>query len=149
MKEGKNDCFALFVLGKGVSREVIQLFGMNSMRNINKFDYINMIEVEDLKVVEESLGYMICEIVDMIENDTHTLFIGKLIEADILKDEEAMSYSYYQENKNELIKETTKEGKGAWTCTICGYIHYEEDLPEDFVCPKCGVDRTLFEKREI
>ena len=29
---------------------------------------------------------MICEIVDSIDNDTHTLFIGKLIEADIYRE---------------------------------------------------------------
>ena len=33
------------------------------------------------------LGYMICEKVDTIENDTHTLFIGKLKEADVFKDD--------------------------------------------------------------
>ena len=48
---------------------------------------------------------MICEIVESIDNDTHTLFIGKIIEADILEEKEAMSYQYYQEQKaRELFK---------------------------------------------
>ena len=42
-------------------------------------------------------------IVDKIENETHTLFIGKIIEADVYVDKEAMSYQYYQEHKNELL----------------------------------------------
>ena len=50
-----------------------------------------------------------------------------------------------------------------WVCTVCGYEYDEElgdidngiepdtkfeDLPEDFVCPLCGVGKDLFEKVE-
>ena len=49
-----------------------------------------------------------------------------------------------------------------YVCSICGYIYDEElgipdqgiapgtkweDIPEDFVCPSCGVDKTLFDKQ--
>ena len=47
-----------------------------------------------VKIIKDSIGYMICEKIDSIENETHTLFIGKLIHADVYKDEEAMSYQY-------------------------------------------------------
>ena len=31
-------------------------------------------------------------------------------------------------------------------CQVCGYEYEttEEELPEDFVCPMCGVDRDNF-----
>jgi len=47
-----------------------------------------------------------------------------------------------------------------WTCTICGYIYDPtvgdaengvapgtsfEDLPEDWACPLCGADKSMFE----
>jgi len=47
-----------------------------------------------------------------------------------------------------------------WVCQICGYIYDPavgdpangvkpgtsfEDLPEDWVCPECGVDKDEFE----
>ncbi len=50
-----------------------------------------------------------------------------------------------------------------WRCLACGYIYDEEegdpssgvtedtkfeDLPEDWICPVCGVDKTQFEKIE-
>ena len=50
-----------------------------------------------------------------------------------------------------------------WVCTVCGWVYDEaagdadydlaagvafEDLPDDFVCPLCGVDTTLFEQQE-
>ncbi len=144
----KNDRFALSVLGMDINPEIIETFGMHSMRDIDKFAKVKTTEIENIKVIEDALGYMICEIVDKIEADTHTLFIGKLIEADVLKEGEAMSYNYYQENKNDLIKVKTEQGKTAWICTVCGYVYYGEELPDDFKCPLCGVDKELFKKKE-
>lgn len=143
-----NTKFSLSILGKNVNPEIIKTFGYNSMRDINKFEKIETTEIEGIKIINDSLGYMICEIVDSIDNDTHTLFIGKLIEADVYKDEEAMSYQYFQEHKDDLIKVTTEKGKTAWVCTICGYVCYEEELPEDFKCPICGVGKELFIKKD-
>lgn len=142
-----NDYFALSVLAKDVNPEIIKTFGLNSMRDIDKFVSIKTSEIEGLKVIDDSLGYMILKKVDTIENDTHTLFIGELVEADLYKDEEAMSYGYYQENKDDLLKVTTEAGKTAWVCKICGYVYYGEELPEDFKCPACGVGPEMFEKK--
>ena len=33
----------------------------------------------------------------------------------------------------------------AWKCTVCGYEHTEGELPNDYVCPICGVGAELFE----
>ena len=143
----KNDKFALSVLGEQVNPEIIKTFGFNSMRDMNKFENVQLVEQEGLNVIKDSLGYMICEIIDSIDNDTHTLFIGKLVEADLFKDEKEMTYAYYQEHKEELLKVTTEKGQTAWICTVCGYVYYGEELPEDFKCPVCGVDRTLFKKQ--
>ncbi|HOB35535.1 MAG: rubredoxin [Firmicutes bacterium] len=49
-----------------------------------------------------------------------------------------------------------------WQCTVCGYIYDPaqgdgdeipagtafEDLPEDWVCPECGVGKEFFEEME-
>lgn len=38
-----------------------------------------------------------------------------------------------------------------YVCSVCGYVYDEaagtkfEDLPEDFVCPLCGVGKDMFE----
>lgn len=141
----KNDKFALSILSENVNGKMIEVFGMNSMRDIDKFENIKTTEVEGIKIINDSLGYMICEIIDSIDNDTHTLFIGRLIEADVFREEQPMSYAYYQEHKSDLIKVITDKPKTAWICTVCGYIYYGEKLPEDFKCPKCGVDKSLFE----
>jgi len=40
-----------------------------------------------------------------------------------------------------------------WICTMCEWIYDEEaegvlfnDLPEDWMCPLCGADKSLLEK---
>lgn len=142
----KNNKFALSVLGKDVNPEIIKTFGFNSSRDINKFEKVDTTLEEGLNIINGSIGYMVCEIIDSIENDTHTLFIGKILEADVFEEKEAMSYEYYQEHKDELLKVTTEKGKTAWVCTVCGYIYYGEELPEDFKCPICGVGREFFKK---
>ena len=142
-----NDRFAISVLGENVNPEIIKVFGFNSSRDINKFENIEIENILDQKVIKDSLGYMICEKVDSIENETHTIFIGRLVEADLYKDEKEMTYAYYQEHKEELLKVKTENEKTAWVCTICGYIYYGEELPDDYKCPICGVDKTLFKKQ--
>ena len=145
MKE--NNKFAISILSKEVEPVIIKTFGFNSSRDINKFENIKTTEIEEINIINNSIGYMICEKIDTIENDTHTLFIGKIIEADQYEDKEPMSYGYYQEHKEELLKVTTEEGKTAWICSICGYIYYGEELPEDFECPTCGVNKDFFDKK--
>lgn len=143
----KNDKFALSVLGMNVNPEIIKTFGFNSMRDINKFENIKVTEVEGLNVIDEALGYMVCEVVDTIDNDTHTVFIGKLIEADVFEDAKEMTYGYYQEHKDELLKVTTNEGKTAFVCSVCGYIYYGDELPDNYKCPVCNAPRELFDKK--
>ena len=140
-----NSTFAISVLGNDVNPKIINTFGLNSMRDINKFGNIETLEIESLQIIKDSLGYMICEKVDTIENDTHTLFIGKLKEADVFKDEEPLTYAYYQSHKEELTKITTEEGTTAWKCNICGYIYYGEKVPDDFICPICGAEKYDFQ----
>ena len=35
-----------------------------------------------------------------------------------------------------------------WVCKVCGYVYEGDELPEDFKCPVCGVDASMFEKQE-
>ena len=59
----------------------------------------------------------------------------------------APTYKEVEENKREV------KGMEKYKCKICGYIYDEEkegvkfsDLPEDWVCPLCGVGKNMFEK---
>ena len=143
-----NDKFALSILSEKVDGELIKTFGFNSMRDMNKFENAKVENVEGVNIISDSIGYMVCEIVDRIDNDTHTLFIGKIIEADKFKDDKEMTYGYYQEHKEDILKVKTEKGETAWVCMACGYVYYGEELPEDFVCPVCRLGREMFKKKE-
>ena len=35
-----------------------------------------------------------------------------------------------------------------FVCNVCGYVYEGEELPEDFVCPLCGVGADQFTEVE-
>lgn len=143
-----NKKFVLSILDKGVGKTTIDTFGFHTSRDYNKFDKVEMIQVEGIETVKDSIGYMYCEVVDVIDAETHTLFIGRIKRQEFLKDEEPLTYNYYREHKEDYLKEvTTEKGKTAWVCTICGYVYYGDILPDDYKCPKCGAPKEVFKKR--
>lgn len=144
----KNNSFAISIIGMDTDKSVISTYGFNSMRDYDKFANSNTEVVDGLNIIPDSVGYVICEKVDMIENDTHTLFIGRVTNGDILNDDEEITYNYYREHKDELIKMKTESNQTAWVCTVCGYVYYGEELPENYTCPQCGVGREMFVKKQ-
>ncbi len=69
-----------------------------------------------------------------------------------------MTYKYYHEVKKgkspknaptyEEPENRTNNSKTVWRCLICGYEIETDELPADFKCPICGVDKEVFEKVE-
>ncbi|MBQ9279573.1 MAG: flavin reductase [Clostridia bacterium] len=138
----------LAILSKNVDGNVIDNFGFHSARDYDKFEKIETFEVNQIQVPKDIIGYLELEIEDRIENETHTLFIARYVDGKTFKDDIEMTYNYYREHKDEFVKVKTIKGETAWICTICGYVYYGEELPEGFLCPKCGVDASLFQKME-
>jgi flavin reductase (DIM6/NTAB) family NADH-FMN oxidoreductase RutF/rubredoxin len=144
----ENDKFAISIFGMNDDTELIKTYGMNSMRDFDKFANSKVEEIDGINIIPDSLGYIICEKVDTIENETHTLFIGKIIEADKFNDSKEMTYGYYQEHKEDILKVKTQKGETAWVCMACGYVYYGEELPDDFRCPVCQLGKEMFKKKE-
>lgn len=83
------------------------------------------------------------EVIQKTEIGTHTVFIGKVVDAVDLPNAQ-MTYAEYHVMKNQSAKKA--EGGGVkYRCKVCGYIH-EGELPADFKCPLCGVGADMFEK---
>lgn len=82
----ENSKFALSVLGVQGAGELIKQFGFQSSRDVNKFEGVAVTEVEGVKTLNDTLGYLVFEKVDAIENETHTLFIGRMIAGSVLND---------------------------------------------------------------
>ena len=143
-----NTKLILSVLGKKVDGKIIENFGYHSMKDFNKFEGIETMDVDGIKVPLDSLGYMELEVEERIENETHTLIIARCQNGKTLKeDDEELTYQFFRKHKEEYIKTKNEEGKTVWVCTVCGYTYEGEELPEGFTCPVCGVDSSYFEKK--
>lgn len=40
-------------------------------------------------------GYLVCKVIDKMETNTHTVFLGEIIDCDMLNQETPMTYAYY------------------------------------------------------
>jgi len=119
-----------------------------------------------------TLAYLEARVIKGIDAGTHTIFIGKVVEAENIKKGVPMTYAYYHQIKGgrapktapTYIKESPKK-RGhdmvRYRCTVCGYVYdpekgdphgrikpgtFFQELPEDWVCPICGASKEKFEK---
>ena len=155
IKESKK--FGVSILKETSDPKIIGTFGFKTSRDTNKFDEVSFKEINEIPVLEESCGYMICKVINTMESETHTVFLGEVILADDYKNEYPMTYKYYheklkgsspknaptyEEKSDNVSKNDNKTKK--WKCSICGYEYEGEDIPDDFVCPICGVGKENF-----
>lgn len=166
----KSKVFTVSILSKDTPMKFIGHFGFKSGREIDKFKDVNYkIGITGAPIVlENSLGYLEAEVTGEMDVGTHTLFIGKIVGAEITKDEEPMTYAFYHQVKRgrapktapTYIKEEVKK-MDKYICTVCGYVYDPdkgdpesgikpgtpfEELPDDWVCPVCGAGKDQFEK---
>lgn len=151
--------FAISILSEQSDPGLIGTFGFQSGKDVNKFDGVEAIEKEAISVIADACGYVVCKVIGKMETSTHTVFLGEVIDADVLKKEDAMTYAYYHKvikgkspkHAPTYIAEEVEEVKMAkWVCGICGY-EYDgkvpfEELPEDFTCPLCKQPKSVFKK---
>jgi len=170
----ESGAFAASILSKETPMKFIGHFGFKSGREIDKFkDVKYKVGVTGAPIVlENTIGYLEAEVINSIDMGTHTVFFGKIVDAEIIKKGEPMTYAYYHEVKKGkspktaptyIKEEEQKEAKkmDRWVCTICGYIYDPEvgdpdssikpgtpfeELPDDWVCPVCGAGKEDFEK---
>lgn len=157
----KNNKFAISILNEKSDSTIIGTFGFKNSKDTNKFENIDYKMVDNLPVINDSCGYITCEIINCVETDTHTVFIGKVISADGYNNKTPMTYKYYHEelkgkspkNAPTYLEETKKEDNSSkklnkYVCSICGYVHEARELPDDFKCPICGYGKEYFKKQE-
>ncbi len=163
-KTGK---FAISVLSEATDPSIIGVFGFQSGREVNKFDGVPYELQMDMPILKDSCTYVICEVINQMETDTHTVFLGKALDADVLSKDTPMTYSYYHKvirgkspkNAPTYIADESEKvevpqgdkAKEKYVCSICKYeydgdIPFEE-LPEDYVCPICRQPKSAFKKQ--
>jgi ferric-chelate reductase [NAD(P)H] len=97
----KNNVFTVSILSKDTPMTFIGHFGFKCGRDFNKFEDINYkVGVTGSPIVlENTLGYLECKVVSSLDVGSHIIFIGQVVDADIIKDDEPMTYAYYREIK--------------------------------------------------
>lgn len=163
--KGSGARFTLSVLAVDAPMAVIEAFGYQSSETADKFAGFE-VEADGAGVPfvrDGALAEMSCEIFGVLDMGSHWLLLADVVEARVFAKGEAMTYAGYRAMKT-AAKAKAAEPKPeatptpapapakkriAWRCTICGYVVEADELPEDFVCPACGVPRDLFERIEL
>ena len=171
----ESKAFTTSMLSRDTPLSFIGHFGFKSGRDVDKLKDVNykLGETKAPIVLDHSLAYLEARVVNQADVGTHTIFIGDVVGAEVLKEGEPMTYAYYHEVKRGTTPKTAptyiEERKEAvskmvkYRCTVCGYIYDPalgdpdggikpgttfEQLPDGWVCPVCGASKDAFEKVE-
>lgn len=152
--------FSVSVLSETSDPSLIGQFGFQSGKDTDKFQSVSYELKEGVPVILDSCGYMVCKVIDKMETATHTIFLGEVIEADVIPSSPAMTYAYYHnvikgkspKNAPTFLPEEDAPAEAApakkWVCSICGYVYDGEtpfeELPDSFVCPWCKQPKEKF-----
>lgn len=151
-----NNCgkFAISVLGVDVDDDVIPIFGFRTGREVSKFDGFKTKNIRGIDVLEDSVAYILCDVIDKMETETHTIFLGRIIDGEKLKNDIPMTYTYYHKVKKGMSPKNAPTyideamQKDCYKCKVCNYI-YTGDIneePDSYVCPICKQQKSVFEK---
>lgn len=153
---GETGKFAISILSEESEPSIIGTFGFQSGKGINKFDTVKYSVEDHMPVVSDSCGYIVCNVINKMETQTHTIFLGEVTGGEIFADAEAMTYAYYHKVvKGKSPKsaptyipeeEETSSASRKFKCQVCGYIYEGEELPADYKCPVCGMPSDRFEE---
>ena len=173
IREGK--VFTASVLSQDTPLSFIGHFGFKSGRDMDKFKGINykIGETQAPVITDNALAYQEAKVVQEVDVGTHTIFIGELVGADVIREGEPMTYAYYHQVKRGTTPKAApsyigerKEAKpkmAKYECTVCGWVYDPElgdpdggikpgtpfeEIPDDWVCPVCGATKDEFERMD-
>jgi flavin reductase (DIM6/NTAB) family NADH-FMN oxidoreductase RutF/rubredoxin len=160
--------FSVSVIHKDTDPEIIGRFGYKSGKDTDKLSGLNVKygETGVPIVLNDCIAFLECKVVQTIDVGTHYMFIGQLIQSEIIDDtKDALTYLHYRQvrkgvapknaptfiDKSKLEANLTETVFKKFECTACGYIYDEADedvrftdLPDDWVCPVCGSEKSDF-----
>lgn len=165
--------FTASILSKEAPLSFIGAFGFKSGRDTDKFAGVGYKTGQSGApvVLDNCLAYLEAKVIMQLDVHTHTIFVGQLMDADVIMDGEPITYAYYQQVKRGTTPKTApsyiadkKEEKvtmDKYKCDVCGYIYDPakgdpdggikpgtkfEDIPDDWTCPVCGADKSQFKQ---
>ena len=93
--------FSASILCQDTPMTFIGRFGFRSGRDMDKLEGVDYITGNTLApiVTENAVAYLEARVIHQVDVNTHTLFVGELVNADIVSEKTCMSYDYYHEIK--------------------------------------------------
>lgn len=159
IKESKR--VVISILSQNINKDIISTFGFYSSKDTDKFKDIKYDIEDDLPIIKEGVcAYLIGNVINIVDAETHDIFLVRINSTKVLNDDEVLTYKYYQDHmkgkspkKAPTYIESNVSGGNKYRCLICGHIYDDDieeikfaDLPNDWVCPVCGVTKDKFEK---
>lgn len=146
LKSGK---FNISILSEDAKFDIFKHFGFGSGRDTDKFENFENCKRSSnglFYITDGTNAYISATVEQTVDLGSHTLFIARVEDTDVLSNTPSATYSFYQSNIKPKQNTGTSTGKTIWKCTVCGYIYEGEELPSDFICPLCKHPASDFEK---
>ena len=141
--------FNVSVLSQRAPFSLFQHFGFQSGRNADKFP----VGDKTLRAAngicyqsEYANAVISAKVSQVLEFETHSVFIADITEAFALSGDASATYQYYFDNiKPKPGAAAAKADKKGFVCKICAYVYEGDSLPSDFICPTCKHGADDFE----
>lgn len=157
----KSGVFSVSVLSESAPLKFIGIFGFNSGRKMDKLSKVSFKRGETgcPLVIENTVAVFEMRVVNSIDVGTHTIFVGDVVSAEVLRPGKPLTYSFYRESLKgktpkyaptymaEMDEAKLEKGERSgkmkkYVCDVCGYIY--DPAAGD---PRNGVEPgTPFEK---
>jgi flavin reductase (DIM6/NTAB) family NADH-FMN oxidoreductase RutF/rubredoxin len=165
--------FAVSVLCQDTPLSFIGQFGFKSGRDMDKLEGINHKPGQTGApiVLDNATSYLEAKVTKEMDVGTHTIFVGEIVDGDVLSEKPCMTYDYYHQVKRgttpktapSYVEEKKEEAPkmAKYKCSVCGWIYDPEagdpdggiapgtpfeKIPDDWQCPMCGAAKSDFEK---
>ncbi|MCB8998543.1 MAG: rubredoxin [Bacteroidales bacterium] len=167
--------FSISVLEKDTGPDIIGSFGYRSGKDTDKFKNVNFKTGKTGApiLLNNTIAWFECKLIESFDVGSHMLFIAELIDYELLMpDKEPLTYAFYRDVKKgkapknaptyiDESKQKKDSGSDKYYCPACGYVYDPavgdpdggiapgtrfEDIPDDWVCPTCGTEKSDFVK---
>lgn len=141
----KTGVFNLSAITTEADFALFQRFGMQSGRDVDKFAGFDAVARSGnglLYVTRMTNAFLSGKVVQAVDLGTHTMFIAEVTDGQVLSGGWGCTYSYYQAD---IKPKPVKTAKRSWVCTICGYVYEGDEVPDDYLCPRCNHGKEDFE----
>lgn len=170
----KSGRFNVSILSAGAPKGLVSTFGYKSGRDTDKFASVTYeIDSRGIPFFKQGVVSVLgCDVVGSTDFGTHMMFVGEIVSGEKISEEKPLTYKDFRDihkaaspkNAPTFQQKPNQEKmeKDLYVCDLCGYVYDPEvgdpdsgiapgtpfeEIPSNWVCPICGVDKSHFTKK--